>query len=128
MKRILVIEDDTAQRELFTTMLKDAGYSVLEAPNGEVGLQLFHQHPQDLVITDIFMPEKEGIETILELKRRFPTTKILAISGGGRRGYYAPCPIAETALEAAKDLGADRTLQKPIKIKHLLSIVDELLA
>jgi len=127
MKRILVIEDDTGQRELFTTMLEEAGYEVIEAPNGKEGLRLFHQQPCDLVLTDIFMPEKEGIETILELKRVGPTVKIIAISGGGHRGSYAGRSGADIALEAAKDLGADRTFHKPLKTEHLLVAVDELL-
>jgi DNA-binding response OmpR family regulator len=128
MKRILVIEDDTDQRELFATMLAEAGYEVLEAPNGEIGLRLFYKQPCELVITDIFMPEKEGLETILELKREFLTVKIIAISGGGLRGRHAGSSGADFALESAKVFGADRTLHKPIKIEQLLAAVDELLS
>ena len=127
MKRILIIEDDVDQRELFKTVLEQAGYDITEAPNGKVGLQRFYQQPCELVITDIFMPEKEGIETILELKGEFPGVKIIAISGGGFRGVYAGKPGAEIALETAKNFGADRILHKPIKMKLLLAMVDELL-
>jgi CheY-like chemotaxis protein len=127
MKRILVIEDDIDQRELFKTVLEQAGYDVTEAPNGKVGLQLFYQQPYELVITDIFMPEKEGLETILELKKEFLTVKIIAISGGGFRGSYAGKSGADIALETAKHFGADRTLHKPVKIEQLLVMVEELL-
>lgn len=89
MKRILMIEDDDDQRELFKMVLEQAGYDVTEAPDGKVGLQRFYQQPYELVITDIFMPEKEGLETILELKKEFPTVKTIAISGGEFRGSYA---------------------------------------
>lgn len=127
MKRILVIEDDTDQRELFTAMLAEAGYEVLEAPNGEKGLRLFYEQPCELVITDIFMPEKEGLETILELKREFLTVKIIAISGGGSRGRHTGSSWADLALDSAKCFGADRILHKPIKIDQLLATVAELL-
>lgn len=127
MQRILVIEDDTDQRELFTTMLAEAGYDVLEAPNGEVGLRRFYEQPCELVISDIFMPEKEGLETILELKRGFPMVKIIAISGGGLRGRYAGSSGADLALRSAEVFGAARILHKPIKIERLLATVDELL-
>jgi DNA-binding response OmpR family regulator len=127
MTRILLIEDDTDQREMFTTMLAEAGSEVIAASNGKEGLRLFHQQPCDLVITDIFMPEKEGIETILELKRICPTVKIIAISGGGRRGSRTGRSGDDIALEAAKELGADRIFHKPLKIEHLLATVDELL-
>lgn len=127
MKRILVIEDNTDQRELFTMMLEEAGYEVIEAPNGKEGLRLFHQQPCDLVITDIFMPEKEGIETILELKQVCPTVKIIAISGGGRQSSRTGRSGDDIVLEAARELGADRTFHKPLKIEHLLVALNELL-
>lgn len=128
MRRILVIEDNADQRELLTTMLIKAGYEVLEAPDGRVGLKLFYQQPCELVITDIFMPEQEGIETILKLKKEFLAVRIIAISGGGTRGKQLGWCGADAALEAAKNLGADRVLHKPIKIDRLLAIVEELLA
>lgn len=127
MKRILVIDDDASQREVFRMALEKAGYEVLEAPNGQIGLQLFHQQPCHLVITDIFMPEKEGLETILELKREFLYVRIIAISGGMTHSQDDGSLMAETALEAAKRFGADRTLQKPIPLQRLLDTVDEVL-
>ncbi len=128
MKHILLIEDDADQREMLAIMLARAGYNVIEAPNGREGLKLFRQQPCELVITDLFMPEKEGIETIMELKQDFPTVKIIAISGGGIRGSFAGLRGAEPALESAKALGANHILQKPIKIEQLVMIVEELLA
>lgn len=127
MKRILVIEDDAAHRRMLKTGLEEVGYEVVEAQNGKVGLRLYHQQPCDVVITDIFMPEKEGLETILELKRQFPAVKIIAISGGGFRGSYAGRPGADNVLEAAKEFGADHILYKPVKIERLLVMVEELL-
>ena len=82
MKRILIIEDDPSQRKLFKLILEKANYEVIEAPDGRIGCSLFRQQPCDLVITDMFMPDKEGMETIFELKTEFPNVKIMAISGG----------------------------------------------
>lgn len=127
MKRILVIDDDTSQRELLKTVLENAGYEVMEAPDGQAGLQIFRQEPCDLVITDIFMPKEDGIETILHLKTQSPTVKIIAVSGGGISTRYGATFQAHEALEAAEIAEVDRTLRKPIVIQRLLTIVDELL-
>ncbi len=80
----------------------------MEAPDGKVALWIYKEKPADLIITDIIMPEKEGIETIMELKREFPDVKIIAISGGGKgdAGQY---------LDMAKKMGADNTLAKPFE-------------
>jgi YesN/AraC family two-component response regulator len=114
------MEDDDQMRTIIRKMLERAGYKVLEAPDGNVGIRLFRENPVDLVITDIIMPEKEGIETILELKRDFPETKVIAISGGGRG---AP----KEYLKIAKKLGVQRTLAKPFEKEDLLRAVKELL-
>jgi CheY-like chemotaxis protein len=127
MKRILVIDDDTSQREVFRESLEKAGYEVLEAPDGQTGLQVFRQQPCHLVITDIFMPEKEGLETILELKREFLYVRIIAVSGGMTWPQDDGNLMTETVLEAAERLGADRTLHKPVTIQRLLNTVDEVL-
>jgi len=100
--------------------LEPEGYQVETAPNGKVGLRIQEENPCDLVITDIFMPEKEGIETIRELRRDFPDVKIIAMTGGFR---YGP----EELLEAARMLGAHRTLSKPFKLKEMQLAIDELL-
>ena len=83
MARILVIDDNDGFREPFCELLEKAGYEVVGAANGKVGIELYKREPADLVITDVIMPEKEGIETISELRQDFPDVKIIAISGGG---------------------------------------------
>jgi len=121
MKRILVIDDDWQMREMMHQALERAGYGVVDAANGKIGMNIQRQEPVDLVITDLIMPEKEGIETIRELRRDFPGLKIIAISGGGRAG-------ADGYLSVAKTIGADRTLSKPFDLKQILDTVGELLS
>lgn len=120
MKRILVIDDDDQVRAMIRQMLEKAGYSVMEAQDGEVGMKLHRHNPADLIITDIFMPEKEGLETIRELRRDFPEVKIIAISGGGMTG-------ALSYLSLAKGFGALRTIAKPFDRQELLATVKEIL-
>lgn len=100
--------------------LEDAGYEVEDAPDGKKGVMLFRENPTDIIITDILMPEREGIETILELRKDFPGIKIIAISGGGR--FKSP----NTFLTMAEHFGAARTFSKPIRQRELLSAVQEL--
>ncbi len=119
--RILVIDDDSTILEMISRMLKKEGYEVLMATNGKEGMQIFKTTPEiDLVITDLVMPEKEGIETIAELKRDFPHIKILAISGGS-------IVKTKTYLSIAKHIGADLTLSKPFVTQELLKSVQKLL-
>ena len=84
MSRILLIDDDEAFRKMLHKILESAGYEVQDAANGKVALELYRQKASDLIITDLVMPEKEGIETIREFCRIHPGVKIIAISGGGR--------------------------------------------
>ena len=121
MARILVIEDEGDVRSLYSRILKHAGHDVIEAPDGNVGLDLYRENPADIVITDIIMPEKEGIELIIELRRDFPDVKIIAVSGGGQRMESATC------LSLAKGLGAARTLAKPFSQQELVDTVREVL-
>jgi len=123
MKRILVIEDDESHLRMLTTVLNKANYEVVSAPNGYSGFELFRENPCDLVISDIFMPEQEGLETITKLKEYYPNTKIIAISGGGIKTNYMPKDI----LEIAKDLGANKVMAKPLHIPDLLKTVMSLL-
>lgn len=118
---ILVIDDDPQIRTMLRFMLENVGYEVRDAADGKAGMSLFREKPADLVITDIIMPEKEGIETILELRRDFPSAKIIAMSGGGRLG-------PEQYLESAKNLGAQRILTKPFSKENVLEAVRNLLA
>ena len=120
MARILIIEDETAFRTLIKDALEHAGYDVTEASDGEEGMRLFAEQPHDVVITDILMPNKEGLETILELTEQSPGANILAISGGG-------IGLGDDLLDMARDFGAKYALRKPISMKRLLEIVQELL-
>ena len=120
MARILIVEDDTQMREMLKQMLTREGYEVADAPDGKVALKLFREKPADIVITDLIMPEKEGIETIRELRRDFPELKIIAIPGGGHT-------LPEDYLMLAKGLGANHALSKPLERKELLEAVQSLL-
>ncbi len=121
MPRILVVDDDRQIREMLLQMLEIEGYEVMVAPNGKEALKLQAQNPADLVITDLIMPEKEGIETIREFQERYPKTDIIAISGGGVVG-------PESYLKIAKSLGAKKTYVKPIRREELLSGIREVLS
>lgn len=119
MTRILVIDDEESIREMLRAMLEREGYDVLDASNGAEGIKLCVNDPADLLITDIIMPEKDGMETIVEFRREFPDTKIIAISGGDRvePGAY---------LEMAKKLGAADTFTKPFEREEILAAVRNL--
>ncbi len=117
--RILVIEDDAEVRGMICKIFNDEGYDVLEAVNGKQGLRLLRDDLRvDLVVSDLIMPEKEGMETIRELRRDFPQVKILAISGGGKGK-------AQDYLAVARVMGADSTLAKPFVKDELLAAVQE---
>ncbi|UCD87844.1 MAG: response regulator [Desulfobacterales bacterium] len=120
MQQILIIDDEEQIRAVFKEMLGRSGYMVSEASNGKEGLMLQREKPADLIITDIIMPEKEGLETIRELRIEFPEVKIIAISGGGEIG-------SDQYLNAAKQFGAACTLHKPIGLQELLQTVQRLL-
>lgn len=127
MSRILIIEDDTTQRETYKDILVQAGYEVLEAPDGVSGMQQYRQQPCDLVITDIYMPNQDGLETILKLKEEFPMVKIIAVSGGGTRAANIRDSGMKLAIEAATGFGADYVLQKPVSRQQLLHVIEEVL-
>lgn len=120
MAQILVIEDDQPLRRAWRLVLEQAGHTVLEAGDGRKGLETFKAQPIDLVITDLIMPEMEGVETIQELRRLSPQLKIIAITGGGR-GSPA------NYLRLAKYSGAALTFAKPIEIETLCGAVAQLL-
>ncbi len=120
MANILIIDDEYQMRDILRQKLERLGHKVMEAADGKVGIKLQEKTPFDLVITDLIMPEKEGIETIKILRHNYPKLKIIAYSGGGRT---AP----EGFLEMASILGADRTLEKPFDLKEIIAIIDELL-
>ncbi len=117
---VLIIDDEAMVRETIQNVLEIANFSVLTAKNGNEGLRICEKHNPDLVITDIMMPEKDGIETISHLKLSNPNLAILAISGGGL-GMKFP------VLEIADKLGADKVLSKPFHNQALLEVIRELL-
>ena len=116
---ILLIDDEKHFRAVIKQVLSRAGYDVVEAANGVEGINCFNEKPADMIITDIIMPEKEGIETIIELKKAHPSLKLIAMSGGGWYG-------TDIDFDMAKRLGA-RTLDKPFALQELLDLIDELL-
>jgi len=112
--KILVIEDDAAVRKFIVTTLKRENHTVLEAENGKEGIRVLQgERDVAVIITDLIMPEKEGIETIMEVKKTNPSIKIMAISGGGKVG-------PENYLVLADALGANATLKKPFSGQELL--------
>jgi DNA-binding response OmpR family regulator len=121
MARILVIDDEAQLRIMLRKILEIEGYQVADAPDGKVGMALCREESFDLVITDIIMPEKEGIEVIGELLDNFPKTKIIVISGGSRNLN------AENLLVSAKKIGAHCVMSKPFEIDDLLNEVKQLL-
>lgn len=116
--RILVVDDDSSMRSVLHDLLTSAGYEVVKASNGTEGLQLYRAHPTDLVIMDVLMPEKDGFETIMELRQKFPTVRIVALSGGSRIN-------GSSYLLIASKLGAQQTLPKPFNPDELLRTVRE---
>ncbi len=119
-KTVLVIDDDKQIRDLLRQVLEESGYDVKDASDGNVGINLYRENPTDLVITDIIMPEKEGLETIMDFRREFIDVKIIAISGGGA---VAP----DEYLHMAKKIGALKTFVKPFSLREIIEAVDELI-
>ncbi len=120
MARVLVVDDEEFIRFTLRQMLEKAGHEVVEAVNGQDALDSFAAAPVDLVITDIIMPEKEGIETIVELRRQQPDLKIIAVSGGGRTKTM-------DYLEIAERLGADSAIPKPLQRQVVMDAVNKAL-
>lgn len=121
MPHLLIIDDEEPLRRMLKTAFERKGYTVDAAGDGVQGLRLMRERPAELVITDLIMPDKEGLETIRELKQEYPGVPIIAVSGGGRihPGDY---------LSIAGRMGAARTFQKPLELKDLFGAVEELLA
>lgn len=120
MTTILVVDDHKELRAVVRHVLTEAGYEVAEAEDGEAALAAFRARPPVLVITDIIMPGKAGIEVIATMKRERPEVKVLAMSGGGRTHVM-------DFLAIARKTGADATLEKPFRKSDLLARVAELL-
>ena len=120
MALVLVVDDEPLMRRTLRSALEAAGHQVEEAKDGNEGLQKFSEIAPDLVITDIVMPDREGVETIGQLRRLDPDVPIIAMSGGGSVG-------GTLFLELAEQLGATRTVAKPIRNAELLRLLDECL-
>ncbi|THJ24818.1 MAG: response regulator [Nitrospira sp. CG24E] len=118
MPSILIIDDDDSLRDALHRTLHKEGYIVMEASEGGRGLKQLESSPADLILLDMFMPDKDGLETIGELRRAHPKIPIIAMSGGGSRGTV-------DVLHVAKKLGVRRTLAKPFTREQLLDAVRE---
>ena len=118
MKRILVVDDEEDVRRVACTFLEDAGYETYEACNGLEALEVCNKVSCDLVITDLVMPEKEGAETVMELRKLYPDIGIIAMSGVMGAEFY---------LRAARMLGAGATLLKPFTREELVDCVESML-
>src|SRR5512133_4333491 len=121
MAKILVFDDEPSILLMLKKLLEKAGHEVEVALNGKEGMALFEKNKPDLLITDIIMPEKEGLETIYELRRSYPELKIIAISGGGRIG-------PDGYLPGAKLMGANAVFTKPLMQKEFMQAVSDLLS
>jgi CheY-like chemotaxis protein len=116
---VLIVDDNADMRSFVKIVLERAGFETQVAADGERALDLQRAHPVDVLITDIFMPERDGIELIHQFKSAFPQVKIIAMSGGGR--------ISRTDyLSFATDIGADLVLRKPFAADTLLSLLQDL--
>lgn len=120
MIQVLVIDDDRLIRVLLRSILENVGLQVLDASGGRLGLRLLRAAPCDLVITDLLMPDVDGVAVIREVRKEFPEIKIIALSGGGMT------MTAETALDVAQRSGALRRLTKPVFQHQLLATIQEL--
>lgn len=121
MPRILVVDDDPISRQVLRAMLEKEGHHVSEAEDGAKAVKNYDSSLIDLVITDIFMPEKEGVQTVRELMKENPDVKIIAVSGGSSSANY-------DSLDWIKMFGVKYTFTKPFDSKAILAAVDDLLA
>ncbi|HDL64726.1 MAG TPA: response regulator [Proteobacteria bacterium] len=119
MKNILVLDDNEDIRRLLSVMLSVEGYTVYDAEATDKALEIIHDTHIDLIITDLIMPDKDGLEVIIELRRNFPDIKIIAVSAGGRIG-------PSTYLDMAKKLGAHRVFNKPFNQQEIIQAIVEL--
>ena len=119
MVSIVVIDDEPVVCDTITEMLQKAGHDVRSASDGNVGIKLCQEQPPHIVITDIIMPEKEGIETIVDIRRTYPGIKIIAMSGGADVGSM---PV----LQLAEMVGADKVLKKPFLPSEIVEAIEAL--
>jgi DNA-binding response OmpR family regulator len=120
MKSILIIEDNDETRELLQLLLRQSGYATFGAVDGREGLKMYAEHPVDLVITDMFMPEQSGFEVIQAFRQKRETVKIIAISGEF-------LPKSDTTPALAELLGVIKTFSKPIEMPEFLAFIHSVL-
>jgi len=118
-RSVLVVDDNADMRSFVKIVLERAGFEAQVAADGRGALELQRAHPVDVLITDIFMPERDGIEIIHQFKSAFPQVKIIAMSGGGRVSSMDYLPVAA-------EIGADLVLRKPFAAATLLSMLQDL--
>lgn len=116
-RHILVVDDDAGVREVIRAMLESAGFSVSLAVNGREAVSMLESSTYDLILTDLVMPEQEGISTIKEIRQKYPDVKVIAMSGAFGGDY----------LRIAGYLGAHGTLAKPIRLESMLKTIEEVL-
>jgi CheY-like chemotaxis protein len=121
LPRILLIDDEAPVLHTLQMLLEESGYAVTVARNGKDGVTAFRTVRPDLVLTDIIMPDQEGIETIMQIRRDSPDARIIAMSGGGRIGN-------SDFLAIASALGANATIAKPFDVDDLLILVERTLS
>ncbi|HEX5612422.1 MAG TPA: response regulator [Burkholderiales bacterium] len=119
MTRVLVVDDDADFRSMLKSALELAGYRVDVARDGKAALLAQRASPADILVTDLFMPEKDGFEAIEAFREQFPATRIVAVSGGARL-------MKTDYLAAAGMVGADAALQKPFEMEKLLELLETL--
>jgi CheY-like chemotaxis protein len=119
-KKILIAEDDADTREALRLSLELEGYAVRATANGDEALRAQMTDPADLLVTDLFMPDRDGFETLAAFRKNFPRTRIVVISGDAAR-------VRGSYLESAKMVGADATLRKPVLPADLLRVIADLL-
>ena len=122
MPRILIIDDEPPVRDVLRRILERHGHTVMDAPDGQAGLALWRHTPGDLVLTDLFMPDTDGIEVIVQLTRVCPQAKIIAMTGGANTVDFR-----STVASAALLLGARHLLVKPFTIETLLAVISAVL-
>lgn len=118
MQSVLIVDDDDQMRRLLRASMEQAGYEVSEGRSGREGLLRYRTAPADLVVMDILMPDKDGLEAIIELRREFPDAKVIAMTGGNVKMNIPDF------LDVAKLLGAKRTLQKPFSMTEFVAVVN----
>ncbi len=129
MPSVLVIDDEPDVRDSIRQVLTRVGFQVVTADNGEAGVQAFYSEPPDVVIVDIIMPRKNGIEVIKKIREAYPGARIVAITGGGNFGPFGYKPgtlVTEAYLASATESGADAVMMKPFHRTELITLVRSL--